>query len=215
MPCCPLFVSCRLSGHDQPSSGDELPVCPDGFHHRLCPARHHRGLLAHVFRYGAERASGLVEPQHEYPVILVGEMPSEELLYVPYQPVASGQHLFPFFCFFRAVRLAQSCEILVSGTVVTAFIPCARLQDSPVASEEIGFQLLDLATCEHDLFPDCQIGVMECVLVDFSIDEREDDFFPADPQGPALRSGGERLPLLQRNECVLFCFLPPAIILLR
>lgn len=167
MPCCPLFVSCRLSGHDQPSSGDELPVCPDGFHHRLCPARHHRGLLAHVFRYGAERASGLVEPQHEYPVILVGEMPSEELLYVPYQPVASGQHLFPFFCFFRAVRLAQSCEILVSGTVVTAFIPCARLQDSPVASEEIGFQLLDPATCEHDLFPDCQIGVMECVLVDF------------------------------------------------
>ncbi|EDS16196.1 hypothetical protein BACSTE_00866 [Bacteroides stercoris ATCC 43183] len=45
--------------------------------------------------------------------------------------------------------------------------------------------------------------------------KREDDFFPADPQGPALRSGGERLPLLQRNECVLFCFLPPAIILLR
>ncbi|KAB5446356.1 hypothetical protein DW683_07925 [Bacteroides sp. AM25-34] len=45
--------------------------------------------------------------------------------------------------------------------------------------------------------------------------KRKDDFFPADPQGPALRSGGERLPLLQRNKCVLFCFLPPAIILLR
>ncbi|TDB24385.1 hypothetical protein E1J03_03755 [Phocaeicola dorei] len=33
--------------------------------------------------------------------------------------------------------------------------------------------------------------------------EREDDFFPADPQGPALRPGGERLPLLQRNKGVL------------
>ena len=33
--------------------------------------------------------------------------------------------------------------------------------------------------------------------------ECEDDFFPADPQGPALRSGGKRLPLLQRNKCVL------------
>lgn len=68
-------------------------------------------------------------------------MPPEELLYVPYQPVASGQHLFPFLCLFRAVRLTQSCEILVSGAVVTAFIPCARLQDSPVASEEIGLRI--------------------------------------------------------------------------
>ena len=54
IPCCPLFLSCRLSGHDQSSSGDELPVCPDGFHHRLRPACHHRGLLAHVPGYGAE-----------------------------------------------------------------------------------------------------------------------------------------------------------------
>ena len=29
--------------------------------------------------------------------------------------------------------------------------------------------------------------------------KREDDFFPADPKGPALRSGGGRLPLPQRN----------------
>ena len=36
----------------------------------------------------------------------------------------------------------------------------------------------------------------------------EDDFFHADPQGPALRPGGERLPLLQRNEGVFSCFPP-------
>ena len=33
-------------------------------------------------------------------------------------------------------------QILVSGVVVTAVFPCSRLQDSPVASKEVGFQVL-------------------------------------------------------------------------
>lgn len=106
--CLSLYLSSRLAGHNQSSSGDESPVRPDGFHHDLCPACHHRCFLAHVPGDGTERTAGLVKPQHEYPVILVGEVPPEEFLYVPYQPVAPGKHIFPLLYLFRAVRLTQS-----------------------------------------------------------------------------------------------------------
>lgn len=95
-----------------------------------------------MFGDGTERAARLVEAQHEHPVILVGEMPPEEFLYVPHQHVAPGKHLFPFLRLFPVVRFSQRDEILVTGAGVTAVVPRSGLHHFPVTAEKVGFPVL-------------------------------------------------------------------------
>ena len=119
----------------------------------------------HAFRQCLERELRLIEPEHEHPVLLVGELLPYETQYVSYQPLAPVQVVLgKEFCLF-----ATSEEEIIFRVCIP-ILPFNLYQGRLfVASDEIRVIVRYVLSGNQHLPSYKKVGVMEIVLVQHSV----------------------------------------------